>query len=233
VSPRTASARGAAPAPTSLNEAIAEGVRELRAGRGWTQDRLADRMRAAGFLGWTRAMVGALETRRRQLSAGDLVALSVAFGVPPGDLIPRRPGSVRLDDGTPVPLEAVRLALGGKPKAAERALGGIPPKTGAGARRAQSPGRKAPRALIERAAKGELELHIARSLGIDPHEVAATAFGLYGRSATEERDRRAPDPGRPGVKRQVSRRIIREIRSAVEARADQGRPGHDRPPSSN
>ncbi|MDP9340606.1 MAG: helix-turn-helix transcriptional regulator [Actinomycetota bacterium] len=204
----------------SLNEAIAEGVRELRASRGWTQDRLADRLRAAGFLGWTRAMVGALETRRRQVSAGDLVALSVAFGVHPQDLLPARSGPVVLDDGTAVPLEAVRLALGGKPRAAERTIGPIPPvETGAGTLRAGLPAVKVPRALVERAAKGELELHIARSLGLDPREVAATAFALYGRSATGERERRAPDPRRPGVKRQASRRIIGEIRSAVGARA--------------
>ena len=72
---------------TSLDVAIAEGVHTLRRQHDWTQEHLASRLRELGFLSWTRSMVAALETRRRQISAEDLFCLSVALGVSPGALI--------------------------------------------------------------------------------------------------------------------------------------------------
>jgi transcriptional regulator with XRE-family HTH domain len=190
----------------TLNEAIARRVRRLREERGWTQDRLADRLREAGFTGWSRSMVAALETRRRQVSAGDLIALSAALGVPPADLVPRRSGSVSLDNGSSISLERAVLILGGGASSGGTRAGRSPGRPA----RPTARGAPSPKA-VARVAKGELERRLARILGVRPEDVAEAALRLWGHSATEERDRRAPDPGRLGVKRDASRWVRQEL----------------------
>jgi len=197
----------------TLNEAIARRVRQLREERGWTQDRLADRLREAGFTGWTRSMGAALETRRRQGSAGDLVALSAALGVPPSELVPPRSGSVSLDNGSLISLQRASLILGGRQTSPDRDAPQPP------ARSPRSTAKGSPsRDAVARAAKGELERRVARVLGVGSEEVAEAALRLWGSSATDERDRRAPDPRKLGVRRNASRHVREELEAAMPAR---------------
>jgi ribosome-binding protein aMBF1 (putative translation factor) len=59
-----------------LGDYVAANVRAERSRRRWTQDQLADR------LGWSRQVVTAVESGRRQLLVSDLPALCRAFDVP-------------------------------------------------------------------------------------------------------------------------------------------------------
>jgi transcriptional regulator with XRE-family HTH domain len=72
-----------------IGDVIAANVRAERARRRWTQADLGERV------GWPRSSVSDVESGRRKVTADDLVALCVAFGVPlakladganPGDL---------------------------------------------------------------------------------------------------------------------------------------------------
>ncbi len=193
--------------PPTLDQVIARGVREARLSRGLTQEALARRLREGGFTGWTRGRVAALETRRRAVSAGDLLSLAIALGVRPADLVRGGPPAVRLDDGSEVELERLRRSLQNKLATVRRTLGIGGP-------------------VLD--ARGELERRLAARLGVDPLVVAGTAHRLWGRSATAERDARTPAGSPVGVRRHVSRAIRREIEEALP-RQDPGRGG---PPSS-
>jgi len=73
------------------------------------------------------------------------------------------------------------------------------------------------------AAGGRLEGAIAAKEGLDPVTVAAAAFRLWGRSATEERDARARDSG--AARQSVSRAVRREIADSLLG-AGRPRPPH-------
>jgi transcriptional regulator with XRE-family HTH domain len=83
-----------------IGDVIAANVRAERARRRWTQADLGERV------GWPRSSVSDVESGRRRVTADDLVALCVAFGVPllkladgadPGDL--RALGLIRSGPG--------------------------------------------------------------------------------------------------------------------------------------
>jgi len=60
----------------SLGDYVAANVRAERGRRRWTQDQLAER------LGWSRPVVTAVESGRRQLLVSDLPALCRVFDIP-------------------------------------------------------------------------------------------------------------------------------------------------------
>src|SRR5215217_1266123 len=73
-----------------ITAVIAGRVRELRTAKGWSAAKLAQEMNALG-VHWERLVVTKLETgRRRSISVDELLALSIALGVPIfGLLLPR------------------------------------------------------------------------------------------------------------------------------------------------
>ena len=69
------------------HEVIAERVRELRKGRGWSAERLAEEMTAVG-VPWSRVVVTKLETGRRPgVSVEELFALAFVLEVAPVHLV--------------------------------------------------------------------------------------------------------------------------------------------------
>jgi transcriptional regulator with XRE-family HTH domain len=81
------------PVVITTAEVIGRRLRRLRDDRRLSQIDVADLARTAG-LTWTQETVARVETGRRDVSAGELVALGLALAVPPGDLLD--PGGVRV-----------------------------------------------------------------------------------------------------------------------------------------
>lgn len=71
-----------------LGIAVANNLRQLREGRGWTQDE------AAAALGTTRNQYAKLEGGSRRLSDKWIKLAGEAYGVDPGDVVTERAGSV-------------------------------------------------------------------------------------------------------------------------------------------
>lgn len=73
---------------SDLTALIAQRVRELRTGRGWSAERLAEEMTQRAGVDWQRMVVVKLETGRRQeLSVRELLALAYVFDVAPVHLL--------------------------------------------------------------------------------------------------------------------------------------------------
>lgn len=60
---------------------LGERVRELRTARGWSQEHLAEQMRAAGFGTWRQTTVAKTEAARRPVTAEEVVKLAELFDV--------------------------------------------------------------------------------------------------------------------------------------------------------
>lgn len=74
-------------------------------------------------------------------------------------------------------------------------------------------GKSAAFIALESAARGELEQTIARRLKADPRWIVLVAHHLWGRSPTDERERRASE--RTSAKHHISREIVRELADLV------------------
>lgn len=125
--------------PLTPHGVIAERVKELRKGRGWSAERLAAEMSAQG-VPWSRVVVTKLETGRRPgVTVAELLALarvlevapvhlivpplSAAELMPPRDRLDRPPYVYAVTPRTVVPTVAVRGWLRG-----ERTFGDIDPR---------------------------------------------------------------------------------------------------------
>jgi transcriptional regulator with XRE-family HTH domain len=92
---------------------VGENMRDLRVERGWTQDDAARQLRRLG-LPWTRSHIAALESQRRDdISLGELVFFSVAFGVSPERWLEGE-GLVQMGQRLVVPLAQLRGIVGGR-----------------------------------------------------------------------------------------------------------------------
>jgi len=207
------------PLPT-LDRVIADRVRSLREQAGWSQDRLAQRLRGVGFGGWTRNVVAALEAGGRKVHAEDLVALAMAFDCALIELI---------DDTQP----KISIGTGALPRAmvADVFMGKVPswpaepyPSLSAPVadlrefteawNQMQIKARlvedlPADPAELSSASRGQLERTIAKSLRAPLTFVVLAAFHLWGHSATAERDRRAGTDRRR--LQHISRGLVTEI----------------------
>ena len=198
------------PRDLDIRAALRLTVREERLKRGWSQEALNQEMRRIGFSDWTRQTVASIEsdppTRRVLLS--ELVGLASLFRLPLAALVlPPGVSSLRLEGGGQVAARTVREALSGQiPHWRGRQLGppaGWEPSDNETAQDEALLGR------LERDAKGELERYIAGKLGVQPLDVVTQSYKAWGHSATDERDWRASESGRP--KRGVSRDILDEL----------------------
>jgi transcriptional regulator with XRE-family HTH domain len=66
-------------APTPYGEVLARRIRSVRAEKKLKQDTVATRMRALGFEGWTRQMVGSTEKPTRRVTAAEIIGLALAL----------------------------------------------------------------------------------------------------------------------------------------------------------
>jgi len=73
------------PEATDIQDVLAESISRLRRENGMDQELLAIEMRGCG-VDWSRATVAQIETKRRRVVAGELVALAAVFDVGLADL---------------------------------------------------------------------------------------------------------------------------------------------------
>jgi hypothetical protein len=74
------------------SDVVAAQIRRLRAGRGLTAARLAERCQALGAPAITTNVITNIETRRRDVSVDDLLVFALALDVPPLHLLSPAPG---------------------------------------------------------------------------------------------------------------------------------------------
>ncbi len=84
-------------------------VRLLRQRRGWSQQEVAEKMRAWGYE-WSQATVTRLEAATRPLRLNELADLALLFEIPLGELLGLRESSFESDDPDAVERELSQLA---------------------------------------------------------------------------------------------------------------------------
>jgi hypothetical protein len=174
--------------PTPLAAALGVALRAFRTAQGLRQDDVARAARQVG-LTWTRSVVVALEAGRRYLTIDEFAHLPrmlELLGVPPGRADALLKSHARLAELELVPV-LPRKALG---------ISVVVPAAMVEAFRAED------RVTVDaayRAAGGDLEQKVARRYGLTPMVVALIAQKTWGRSITEERDRRVTDQAAPGT----------------------------------
>ena len=82
------------PTPEQL---VARQVRLLRQGRGWSQQEVAEKMRAYGYQ-WSQATVTRLESASRPIRLNELADLAILFGVPVTQFLESRDLDFEWDD---------------------------------------------------------------------------------------------------------------------------------------
>jgi hypothetical protein len=181
--------------PVNLRTIIGANLRELRGDK--TQEQLAQSVSFFG-LRWTRATIAALETGRRDLSKIEELVLATVLGRPLTELYDSHGKDVQLQLTTrfawAMPADSWSKLIRGEPVA------------GANAQRTFT----------------EAEQKAAAKLGIKPASVSLLAGELWGRSLTEERDRRLAESGVGGDKRahagHITRGLLDELRAYTNNR---------------
>jgi transcriptional regulator with XRE-family HTH domain len=82
------------PTPEQL---VARQVRLLRQGRGWSQQEVAEKMRAYGYQ-WSQATVARLESASRPIRLNELADLAILFSVPVAQFLESRDLDFQWDD---------------------------------------------------------------------------------------------------------------------------------------
>jgi transcriptional regulator with XRE-family HTH domain len=196
-------------------------VRELRTQQNWTQDEFARRLRETGFASWSRSTVAALENGGKRLEMADLVALSVVLDTDMASFLASDAEWVSLSSDIEMRTNAlVKLIHGCSPR--EIAKEDFRPTS-------RGEGfdlylRTVLHSLLDSLARSELaprladpqpelEQYLARQLGTSPSLIALASLVLWGRTASEERDRRAES--RSNAKQFVGREIARELKETL------------------
>ncbi len=223
-------------APTALPFGVALGhrLRQVREEIGETGADLAATCRGVG-LNWDRPTVTRVEQGKRQVTASELLLLTLVYDRPLADLLPTEPVALstgnRATTATP---EALRDALEEAPGSAdgwhvagllEDALAALPYYANVLKQvTSKVPGAPTLTALRGSAHQGdEATAKAARTLGATPLEVATAAQLLWGRGVAAERDARADAMGSaPSVRTRqarrghVTRRLLAELRPMIE-----------------
>jgi len=87
-------AKANVPTPEQL---VARQVRLLRQGRSWSQQEVAEKMRAYGYR-WSQATVTRLESASRPIRLNELADLAILFGVPVAQFLESRDLNFEWDD---------------------------------------------------------------------------------------------------------------------------------------
>jgi transcriptional regulator with XRE-family HTH domain len=227
--------------PTPLSTAVGERLRAIRREQGLSQDELVRTLREIGGLGWNRSTIAKLEGATRELGLEEALLICAALQIRLADLAPSR-GAVGLGDG-PVSAAAVEGFLSGR--SAKNTL--LPELVRPRARKAAREITRQLNALYEphrdaceriygaavpgavildaiSASKGDAERKAADKLSVDPLVLAVGAAKLWGRSLTEERDRRISyqtnDDVSPRTKQALrghtTRQLLTELRQHLD-----------------
>jgi len=219
----------------TVDQVTAANLRRLRQARKLSQDELAREARERLELDWTRDHVDSIERGKRRLSVGEVIALAHVLGVTIADFL-------QADDwvwltpglrakGLPDVCSGVLEQLAEVEDVRDRFVAGA---------LARSPAKKR--------VYTQAELKAAATLGTSPVLLAVTARRLWGRSLTEERDRRVdehmqrseaeggPELARAGLQA-LRGHITRELYAELQAwrakqpsrKAGKSSPGADRP----
>lgn len=156
-----------------IRNLLAAGVKAARQARGWTQEDAARHFRLHGLTTWRTGTVGGMEAGLRNPRLDDVILICASLGVTLEELLPGTGEAVELGDGMVMTPATIRALLAG---AAPGAANSHP-------------------AQIQGSAPGDLpgdaERHAAKRLGAEVAQVVLASRALWGRSFTEERDRRA------------------------------------------
>lgn len=204
--------------PPTVGQVVGENMRRLRRDRRWTQDTAAHEFTAVGLY-WKRTHIAALESGRREtVDVGTLVLLAAAFDVPVTELY-RGEGDVLLTpraDADDYTVTATRAQLREWFSGAESNI--------------MIRGTRAALAAAEhsqhktRPIPVEADRALAKRLGRDLRDVVEAAEGLWGRSLTEERDRRVSELGDLPIGERQARQghITRELSAALRQWIERG-----------
>jgi transcriptional regulator with XRE-family HTH domain len=186
--------------PNELAAEVGKALRGWREARGIRQDEVARAARQVG-LPWTRSVVVALEAERRYLTIDEfkrLPRLLELLGAPPGE------PEARLEcHGALAQIEVVPLL-----RSKAQRINMVVPVEMVPALQYEDESTKY---AAYRAAGGDLEQKVARRFRMDPLVVALVALKAWGRSLSEERDRRVAEQVAAGT----SARAIQALRGHV------------------
>jgi transcriptional regulator with XRE-family HTH domain len=199
-----------------LGQLLGDRLKQLRIDNDLTQEEVARRARQVG-LPWSPITVSAFENGRRETVAlEELLLLSYAFRVEPGEWFVGN-GWAKLSPDAMASLGVIRAMLAGTPtdswtRISERkwddpAFQDAPGVLGAQferlnhririAKRYLGPGVSTETAIkAVQAAAGEVEVKAAYKYQVEPLQVSLEAFKNWGRGLTQERDRRFGEAAR-------------------------------------
>jgi transcriptional regulator with XRE-family HTH domain len=228
-----------------LGQLLGDHLRVIREERNLSEDEVARRARAVG-LPWSRSTVVAFESgRRKSVALEELLLLSYAFGVEPADWFVGK-GWAKLTPDARATLGVIRTMLAGSPtdqwtRISERMwdipeFKHAPGIVGAQFERLNQRLKRANQALgpdappdaaikAVEAAAGQAEVKAAYKLRVEPLDVSLTAFKLWGRSLSQERDRRISEAIRSvslrslqATRGRVTRALLRELAPKLKNR---------------
>ncbi len=184
------------PTGASVGQVVGENLRRLRDRWRWTQHEMAVTIQRHG-LNWSRSRLAGVEAGGRDtVDIGTLLLLAESIGVPVAEFF-AGDGNVRLSSQAVAPRAYVREQLSGTPSPERSAdlLVTIKPDD--------------PNLGVQSFASTEADEALARRVGVPVYVVATKAFELWGRTLTDERDRR-----------------VRELLGDVESSERQAHRGH-------
>lgn len=221
-----------------LGQLLGDRLREMREERGLAQDEVARMAKGVG-LPWALATVVAFENgRRKSVTLEELLLLSHAFSVEPSDWFIGK-GWAQLTPESMASLKVIRAMLAGSPtvhwiriserlwdipqfKDAPNLLGVQFEKLRERLRRAEDylgPQFNTEAAIdAVHAAAGQTEVKAAYKLHVKPLDISLAAFRLWGRSLTQERNRRVSEAARQATLRSlqatkghITRTLLKEL----------------------
>jgi transcriptional regulator with XRE-family HTH domain len=219
-----------------LASVVGANVRRIRSEAGATLEEVAKAARRQGLAGWGGGRVSDLEHGRVSPTLPTLVAVSLALAevrkspLTLAELL-RHDGPVAITGSLAIRAAALARFVDGEPvRLTKRDVPDLPGldagELAAGLAQWAGIAEQLPARLAEvsteevlsvQGRSGEAERRIANWLGVAPLTIAAASAYLYrGRTASEERDRRAGG----GVTAQKRGRIAREIRAEIKAVLD-------------
>lgn len=228
-----------------LGQLLGDRLQWIRAQSGMTRDEVARRAQQVG-LPWSRTIVEAFESgKRRSVSLEELILLSYAFRIEPGDWFVGE-GWAQLAPDAMASLGVIRTMLAGSPtdswlRISERRWDAPEFRHAPGVLGAEFE-RLNDRILVARqylgpdatvetairaleAAAGEIEVRIARKFHVEPIQVSLEAFKRWGRGLTQERDRRFGEAARlvsfrtlGASRRRITRMLLRELSPRLRER---------------
>lgn len=207
-------------AKATAQATIGERLAAARRAQGWTQDEVVDNARYVGLL-WNRVTVATIEADRRRLTAAEVLLLPVIYEKSLLELLCPDDTGIALDQSPLISMSTATFAhllkLVMEDLPGYQMLDRLP--SGEVVLGDQRLARADP-------AVSDAERRAARDLGIAPAELRALALKTFGRSLTEERDRRVREQegelptgdSLAAARGHVMRDVIKELKDARKAR---------------